>query len=517
MDRIISMLKLQLNNFLHAISFFIKIAFIICSIVLFCIGNAKVGADQFGLVGMIPLAILAIYLTLRYFVFDRDAVIKGFETQKKSKMIAVLFIGLSFFLATLAYGVNRIIDEYNTTTINFNQYILHDVAPIALFLYIVDLVFSKTFYIITYPGVSNCSTFDKKGRYSWKYLLFYSLRTIDIVIFFLFFYLVFFIFKKGIYHTVSGGGVVYIFVIIFAIIPFVLDFIFTRRFAKRFIEVTTLEDKIAEEKRQQAKKEEQERLRKLYAEWKITHDNQKLHTGCRYTCVGFIVGLVEDIDQLCDDKYFKSEFPEYADLNLGNVLSMSGYNSLFGRAGDINNHKWNLKYDVEQLKNGEYQINIQLKLYNEKELTKKFSNMSTYSSNAVNIQLEASKAARKAYKKAPSDLKKDVVYDDGSFFGEKVDAAISYQDFEDAEMALRKKEIEREKAKEENSKYLKLLDALNNYFAHLCEFMDHEFNRVTILKTDSDKVKEVKRLKLTLGDRYYMNNRQNKTEKIFEK
>lgn len=518
MGKIITTLKNQFGTVYNIFKdFLVKFIFIICSVVLFCIGNAKVGADQYGLIGMIPLAILATHLTVRYYTYDREAVIKGFKTQKKSMMIAVLFVVISFFLLTLAYGVNRVIDENNTSTINFNQYILHDVAPIALYLYVVDLVFAKTFYIVTYPGVSSCAKPKNNGKYSWKYILFYLFRQIDIVIFFLFFYLIFFIFKNGIYHTVQGGGVIYVFVIIFAIIPFVLDFIFTRRFAKRFIEITTLEDEIAEEKRKEAKKEEAERLKKLFAECKITHDKNKLHTGCRYLYVDFIVGLVEDIDQLWDEKFFKSEFPEYAYLNLGGIILRRGCNSLFGPRGDVDNYKWNMKYNMEKLKSGEYQLNINLKLKDEWSLTKKFTNMGIYSSNATHIELEAIKAAEKAYKKAPDDLKKDKVYDDGSFFGEKIEAAISYQDFKDAEMALREKEIKKEKAKEEHSKYLRKLDAQKNYFAHLCKFMDYEFNRVTLLKFDKDEVKEVKRLKLTLGDSRFENGKIVWTEKIFVK
>ena len=519
MNYINSMLKRCLNNFLNSFSFIIKIILVIVSIVLFCVGNAKVGTDQTGLVGMIPLGILAIYLTLRYSVNERNSVIKEFPNRVKSMTYAVLFLIFAFLLMTMAYGMNRLIDEYNTGTIDFNQYILHDAAAISLFFYIEDLIFSKTFYIVTYRGVSNCSCIDKNGKYTWKYLLFYMLRTFDIVIFFFFFYLLFFIFKNGIYHTVQGGGIVFIFVIIFSIIPFVLDFLFARHFVDRFREITALEDEIAEKQRKENDEKNKKRLHELFVKEKIRHDNTKLISGCRYTYYDFIRGFVEDVDQLYEMKYFKSEFPDFVDLNLGGVINNASFNSLYGYAGDIKTYKWTIKYKLETLKNNEYQLNIHLYLKNEKDYIMNFTKMRTYNSNANAIELEAKKVAQKDYRKAPSSLKKDQVYDDGSFFGEKVEAAVSYSDFEEAELALRKKEIDNEKRKEEHSKYLQILDAEKNYFAHLCDFVSSEFNRVQVFKMDVDNntAHEVKKLKLSFGEVNYLYNQAIKNEKIFIK
>lgn len=519
MDAINSMLKRCLNNFLNSFSFILKVLFVIGSVVLFCIGNANVGADQTGLVGMIPLALLALYLTLRYCGNERNRIISDFPKRAKSMTYAVLFIVLAFFLMTMAYGANRIIDEYNTSTIDFNQYILHDVSAIALFLYVVDLVFSKTFFIITYGGVSNCTCIDKNGKYTWKYLIFYMLRTFDIVIFFLFFYLICLIFKDGIYHTVQGGGIVFVFVVIFAIVPFVLDFIFTRRYVARFKEVTALEDEIAEQQRKEFEEKKQKALHKFFVEKQIEHDRTKLITGSRYMYYDFVRGFVEDIDQLYEMEYFKSEFPDFADLNLGGIINTTTFKALYGNAGDIDNYKWNMKYKLETLKNGEYQLNIHLTLKGEEKFTSKFTNMGIYNSRAIAIELEANKAAKRDYKKAPSFIKKEQVYDDGSFFGERVGPAVSLSDYEDAELALRKKEIDNEKRKENASKYLRKLDAAKNYFAHLCDFVYSEFNRVKFFKSDidNDAIYEIKRLKLTFGESHYVDYKEVKNERLFTK
>ncbi len=206
-------------------------------------------------------------------------------------------------------------------------------------------------------------------------------------------------------------------------------------------------------------------------------------------------------------------------MNLGGIINTTTFKALYGNAGDIDNYKWNMKYKLETLKNGEYQLNIHLILKGEEKFTSKFTNMGIYNSRAIAIELEANKAAKRDYKKAPSFIKKEQVYDDGSFFGERVGPAVSLSDYEDAELALRKKEIDNEKRKENASKYLRKLDAAKNYFAHLCDFVYSEFNRVKFFKSDidNDAIYEIKRLKLTFGESRYVDYKEVKNERLFTK
>lgn len=66
---------------------------------------------------------------------------------------------------------------------------------------------------------------------------------------------------------------------------------------------------------------------------------------------------------------------------------------------------------------------------------------------------------------------------------------------------------------------MQILDAEKNYFAHLCDFVSSEFNRVQVFKMDVDNntAHEVKKLKLSFGEVNYLYNQAIKNEKIFIK
>lgn len=500
-------------NYLDYVLVAFKFIMIVAVFVLFCVGNTTTNGDHYGLFGMIPLMLLAIYLSFRYISVGRWEVTSGFSNRKKSQTFAFLFILAAFFLMLFAYGVNRYIDEYNQNKYNLNLYILHDAAPITLFYYIVDLVFVKSFYIFTYPGVSRCPCVNAKSHYTWKYILLYTLRLFDIVVIFPLVYLLFFIFKEGVYHTVPGGGVIFIFIPIIALVPFVFDFIFGRGYAESFKRITEEEDRILAEESRKRVAEQTKKLHEILEKERIAHPNNGLVEGTRVQLYSFKEQFLADLESLGSfDHNQNNKFPEFNNLNLGRGISResrgghtcyvrhggSGYEYTYGLSSL--QRYWSIVFFLRRPKNGEYQLEMSLKFRNEWEYIKDFTKLGVYHSKAGSIECEVIDKAWKKYKKAPRDLTTAQVYDDGSIFGEWEAPAIDYQDFKDAELALRKKEIDAEKRKEIASAARRHDDAMRNYFAHFCKFVEMEFNKVDIVEIGVNyDTHEIKKLKVEFG------------------